>query len=412
MIHIVSRKAALAQHAVRMPRRVKRFSCDGRWFTWRAGCAIAVLALWSHSGFGAHSAASADIAGSVVMPAKVRDFKGYNIGGHPDFQNQQGFQPNAVFDKIDTAGLRSSFEHDNRNPKLRSTRGPFTTFDNFSQWYNDADTSINRPFLIGLRFSVHEDCKLTYYNNSFFPIDRDKDYYSLSNPPIEPFGHLQPGNPQHNYGFTMEFHTTFTYVRGEGQVFKFTGDDDVWVFINDSLVIDLGGTHTAKSASVNLDDLPRGFLRDGKKYMLDFFSAERHTVASTIRIETSILFDLGFEEGIFVKRRAAAKMIECYGQMVEVPQDQTLQPPTTQVVRPPDAYGVAPGVWVRDGAVRFEPAAYAPPSARLHAVDGRMVEIHPVNGRAVLAPSLPAGVYVLMFERSGRTFSKSLCIVR
>jgi len=81
----------------------------------------------------------------------------------------------------------------------------------------------------------------------------------------------------------FEIHTTFTYQGGE--TFGFTGDDDLWVFIDDRLAIDLGGVHGAMSASVGLDTLG---LTVGNTYDFDLFFAERHTSASSFRIDTSI----------------------------------------------------------------------------------------------------------------------------
>lgn len=70
------------------------------------------------------------------------------------------------------------------------------------------------------------------------------------------------------------------------EVFTFTGDDDLWVFIDDTLAIDLGGVHGAMTQSVGLDTLG---LTVGNTYDFDLFFAERHTVASNFRIDTSIV---------------------------------------------------------------------------------------------------------------------------
>jgi fibro-slime domain-containing protein len=88
-----------------------------------------------------------------------------------------------------------------------------------------------------------------------------------------------------NYAFTLEMHRIFTYKKG--QKFIFTGDDDVWTFINNSLVIDLGGVHQSLSDTVNLDDLN---LIEGQKYPFDFFYCERCVNGSHILITTNMLF--------------------------------------------------------------------------------------------------------------------------
>lgn len=89
----------------------------------------------------------------------------------------------------------------------------------------------------------------------------------------------------HNFSFTMELHWEF--VKKPGLTFHFTGDDDVWAYIDGQLRMDLGGIHSALNGSFNLDDIPG--LVDGETYMLDFFYAERHTSESHIRITTNII---------------------------------------------------------------------------------------------------------------------------
>ncbi|MBW1636145.1 MAG: fibro-slime domain-containing protein, partial [Deltaproteobacteria bacterium] len=63
--------------------------------------------------------------------------------------------------------------------------------------------------------------------------------------------------------------------------------DDLWVFIDDTLAIDLGGVHGAMNQSVGLDTLS---LSIGTTYDFDLFFAERHTSQSNFRIDTSIAF--------------------------------------------------------------------------------------------------------------------------
>jgi fibro-slime domain-containing protein len=103
----------------------------------------------------------------------------------------------------------------------------------------------------------------------FFPLD---------------FRPRDPAGTSHNYSFCMELHTTFLHQ--SGLKFEFTGDDDVWVFINNNMLMDLGGIHPSVSASLQLDDLT--WLDYGQTYPFDLFQCERHTMRSTSRIVTNI----------------------------------------------------------------------------------------------------------------------------
>lgn len=117
----------------------------------------------------------------------------------------------------------------------------------------------------------------------FFPLDDlDQDGFKMQS---FLYPEYQDNWYFHNYHFTFEFVTAFVYNGGE--TFTFTGDDDVFVFINRQQVVDLGGIHQKLEASVDLDTLG---LTVGETYPLHFFFAERHETASNFRIETNLVF--------------------------------------------------------------------------------------------------------------------------
>jgi fibro-slime domain-containing protein len=164
--------------------------------------------------------------------------------------------------------------------KGANSKGGVKNADSFNKWYNDTPgTNLSVPVTITL---VKQDSGSYVFDDKidpdysgkggFFPIDEQ--LYGLSG-----------GSPAHNFHFTFELHTTFVYHEGTGETFKFIGDDDVFVFINGKLVIDLGGIHSANDQFVSIDRLG---LVDGQEYPLDFFFAERHRTQSNCRIQTNL----------------------------------------------------------------------------------------------------------------------------
>jgi len=153
-------------------------------------------------------------------------------------------------------------------------------------------------FYVGPRWSADDDgANLVYYSTLPFVLEnattgtykfdrtsRNTPFFWLDG---KGFGN-EPSGSNHNFGFTMELHHEFTYQGGEK--FNFSGDDDVWVFINNRRVIDLGGVHNQMSAGFSLDSIADEFgLVEGQKYYIDVFYAERHTTESNCLITTNLI---------------------------------------------------------------------------------------------------------------------------
>ena len=138
-------------------------------------------------------------------------------------------------------------------------------------------------------------------NPLFFPVDGDgftpqsELRGAQVSPPYDatlayPWDMDESGNKRlHNFSFTSEVRYWFQYDKNKSYTLDFTGDDDVWVFINKKLAVDLGGIHTPVNGSVTLDatTAPGFGLMDGKVYEVAVFQAERQSTGSTYRLTLS-----------------------------------------------------------------------------------------------------------------------------
>lgn len=219
----------------------------------------------------------------------VRDFRmGTSTGGHPDFETA----PDST-GQNGVPGIVASTLGDDGKPIYAFSTDPLagvTSEESFNQWYRDVP-DVNMTYIVAL--------KLTSSNGiSSFSASVGSGGFGQTGSSFFPLDNAGFGNEgqTHNFAFTTEIHTSFVYSGGE--TFTFVGDDDVWVFINNQLVIDLGGRHGQLDGSVALDTLG---LTIGSPYSLDVFNAERHTTQSNFRIDTTLtLADCGQVNDIII----------------------------------------------------------------------------------------------------------------
>lgn len=101
------------------------------------------------------------------------------------------------------------------------------------------------------------------------------------------------GNAGRNQHFCFESHAEFRFKKG--LKFSIRGSDDIWVYIDNKIAVDLGGTHLSAPGYVDLDKFMPNAVLDST-YDIDIFICDRRTDMSDVRISTNMYIvqpDLG-----------------------------------------------------------------------------------------------------------------------
>jgi fibro-slime domain-containing protein len=265
---------------------------------------------------------------SVDLKVTYRDFKKQSSnGGHPDFEHDPYGSDRDVPGPV---CLNSSTEcsvaagvvcpggtcgHLDAQGKpafhLANGKGTITSPDLYSLWYRDT----NAGSVVGNNGVIDIDpiiSSLTLQQQG--AVNSDVYQFSSNNFfPLTNLGFGNNGNSQ-NFHFTTELRYFFQYKGGE--TLTFTGDDDVWVFVNGRHAVDIGGVHGARNGRVVLgddggagatdsncsvhggglgactleapevtsnDDTRFGLVKGGV-YEIVLFQAERHTTQSNFQL--------------------------------------------------------------------------------------------------------------------------------
>lgn len=208
---------------------------------------------------------SATNALAITLTGTIRDFCAPSTATCTqlsDFEGAiTGVAPGMVSSSLNSSGL----------PDYVGGGIGATNATNFSKWYTNAP-GFNLSTPTSLSLTETSPGIFSYANSAFFPID----------------GALFGNQGQsHNYHFTMHLEGQISFQHPT-DTFTFLGDDDLWIYINNQLVMDLGGVHSAASGTITGAALTTNpfNLTPGTLYDLDIFFAERHTSLSNFNITT------------------------------------------------------------------------------------------------------------------------------
>lgn len=217
---------------------------------------------------------------------------------------------NGLFQLKDGYYVYDSYGSKGNYAVYNSTTNSFDVYDKAGVYKHDASSETNL--------------------GQFFPFDSARKVFEERNSQLSPLKITDGKNDTLNHHFGMSMTTEFVQptggktTDGKDMIFEFSGDDDVWVYIDDVLVGDLGGIHEKATLDINFatgevkvghidgangtereiekTDIKAKFqtagadtsnfsgktFRDSSKHKLSFFYLERGAGASNMKLKFNL----------------------------------------------------------------------------------------------------------------------------
>lgn len=202
----------------------------------------------------------------------------YYFKYHPSLNTQYTDYDNFIFHKVDTDG-KVYYEFAAARERTDSSGN---VIKKYPLIFNKTDKTVRNAYGSDTGDTTKGDN--VKEGGSLFLVDELKSSYPDVDTTL--WGVAIDNNNYHNFHYSLTSHSKFVYKAGAQQTFYFSGDDDVYVFVNGYLYLDIGGAHEQREGSINLDQVALEHaddgwdIKDGKVVSLDLFYLERHSQES------------------------------------------------------------------------------------------------------------------------------------